>query len=68
MTPARGTSRDDDSARCVFESRVQACGYDTARNDNGRYRWAAVRDMWRGWELMRTRAAAQNLFGERRAA
>ena len=51
MTTQRLDADQDDSARRVFESRVRACGYDTARNDNGHYRWATVRDMWRGWQL-----------------
>ena len=61
--------------RDAFEREMLRLGYDAAAlgndnqaNDAGVYFWPEVQAMWRGWELMRTRAAAQNLFGERRAA
>ena len=52
----------------AFEREIRGLGYDVKKDEEGIYFWLSVRDMWRGWELMRTRVAAQNLFGERRAA
>lgn len=43
-------------------------GHDDQTNDAGVYFWPEVQAMWRGWELMRTRAAALWLFGGREAA
>ena len=61
--------------REAFEREMKRLGYDAATlghdtqtTSAGVYRWPEVQAMWRGWELMRTRVAAQNLFGERRAA
>ena len=54
--------------REAFEREMKRLGYGASANDAGVYPWPEVQSMWRGWELMRTRAAAQNLFGERRAA
>ena len=45
-----------------------ALGHDTQTTSAGVYRWPEVQAMWKGWELMRTRAAAQKQFGERKAA
>ena len=47
---------------------AKALGHDGQTNTAGVYFWPEVQAMWKGWELMRTRVAAQNLFGERRAA
>ena len=47
----------------AFEREMRGLGYDVKKNEEGIYFWLSVRDMWRGWELMRTRAAAQRLFG-----
>ena len=52
----------------AFEREMHRLGYDASANDAGVYPWPEVQAMWKGWELMRTRAAAQNLFGERKAA
>lgn len=45
-----------------------ALGHDDQTNDAGVYFWPEVQAMWRGWELMRSRAAALWLFGGREAA
>ena len=52
----------------AFEREMRGLGYDVKKNEEGIYFWLSVRDMWRGWELMRTRAAAQRLFGQEWAA
>lgn len=54
--------------REAFEREMKRLGYDASANDAGVYPNPVAQAMWRGWELMRTRAAAQNLFGERKAA
>ena len=54
--------------REAFEREMKRQGYDAQTTSAGVYRWPEAQAMWRGWELMRTRVAAQNLFGERRAA
>ena len=50
--------------REAFEREMRRFGYDTQANAAGVYAWPDVQAIWKGWELMRTRAAAQNLFGE----
>ena len=65
-TEIRGSAQLD--GREAFERETMRLGYDVKKNEEGTYFWFSVRDMWCGWELMRTRAAAQNLFGERKAA
>ena len=62
----RGSAQLD--GREAFERETRRLGYDVKKNEEGTYFWFSVRDMWRGWELMRTLVAAQNLFGERKAA
>ena len=52
----------------AFEREIRRLGYDAKRCEDGEYFWHFARDMWRGWELMRTRVAAQKLFGERKEA
>ncbi|WP_417070750.1 hypothetical protein [Niveibacterium terrae] len=54
--------------RDAFEWEMKRRGYDTKTTSAGVYRWPEVRAMWNGWELMRTRAAAQGLFGGKEAA
>ena len=55
--------------REAFEREMRRLGYDSATlghdsqtTSAGVYFWPEVQAMWRGWELMRTRVAAQNLF------
>lgn len=56
------------ASREAFEREMRRLGYDVKKNDDGIYCWFSVSDTWRGWELMRTNAAAQNLFGGRKEA